>query len=138
MQYGGKNRPGVNHPVNKLKDYEQVTEETILTSLRGALNAYSVLQAHDGHWPGGYSGILFIMPLIIFALHVTGSLSIVLSPEHIREICRYIYNIQNEDGGWSTHILGPSSMFGSCLNYTTLRLLGEVLHDNDALHKGRA
>lgn len=65
MQYGGKNRPGVNHPVNKLKDYEQVTEETILTSLRGALNAYSVLQAHDGHWPGGYSGILFIMPLIV-------------------------------------------------------------------------
>lgn len=60
-----------------------------------------------------------------------------MSTEHIREICRYIYNIQNEDGGWSTHILGPSSMFGSCVNYTTLRLLGEGLDGNEALHKGR-
>ncbi|KAF0897589.1 hypothetical protein E2562_039537, partial [Oryza meyeriana var. granulata] len=42
-------------------------------------------------------------------------------------------------GGWSTHTLGPSTMFGSCVNYATLRLLGEVLEeDNDALSKGRA
>nr|ABG22450.1 Cycloartenol synthase, putative, expressed [Oryza sativa Japonica Group] len=45
----------------------------------------------------------------------------------------------NEDGGWSTHTLGPSSMFGSCVNYATLRLLGEVLDEhNDGLSKGRA
>ncbi|RCV32926.1 hypothetical protein SETIT_7G042200v2 [Setaria italica] len=30
----------------------------------------------------------------IFALHVTQSVNEVLSTEHIREICRYIYNIQ--------------------------------------------
>nr|CAB3448824.1 unnamed protein product [Digitaria exilis]CAB3448848.1 unnamed protein product [Digitaria exilis] len=45
----------------------------------------------------------------------------------------------NEDGGWGTLILGSSSMFGTCSNYITLRLLGEELNDKDgALAKGRA
>jgi len=30
----------------------------------------------------------------IFALYVTGSMNVVISPEHRREICRYIYNHQ--------------------------------------------
>lgn len=30
----------------------------------------------------------------IFALYITGSLDVVLSAEHRREICRYIYNHQ--------------------------------------------
>ncbi|RCV05534.1 hypothetical protein SETIT_1G091600v2 [Setaria italica] len=82
---------------------------------------------------------MFIMPALIFALHVTGSLNAVISPEHRCEICRYIYNHQNEDGGWGTLILGSSSMFGTCSNYITLRLLGEEPNDEDgALAKGRA
>ncbi|KAJ1260755.1 hypothetical protein BS78_10G256600 [Paspalum vaginatum] len=142
MQYAKLNGlPANNIPssVKLQKDAAEVTEEVLLTSLRRALNQYSALQAHDGHWPGDYSGILFIMPIFIFALHVTGSLDTVISPEHRREILRYIYNHQNEDGGWGTQVLGPSSMFGSCLNYATLRLLGEVPDgENDALGKGRA
>ncbi|KAF7087536.1 hypothetical protein CFC21_090718 [Triticum aestivum] len=138
MQYVKQNGPEAILPVTKLKNYGEVMEDIILDALRRVLITYSTLQAHDGHWPGGFSGILFIMPLMIFALYVTGSLHMVISPEHIREICRYIYNIQNEDGGWSTHILGPSSMFGSCVNYVTLRILGEELDGNEALYKGRA
>lgn len=47
--------------------------------------------------------------------------------------------MQNEDGGWGTLILGSSSMFGTCSNYITLRLLGEEPNDEDgALAKGRA
>ncbi|KXG29446.1 achilleol B synthase-like isoform X3 [Sorghum bicolor] len=82
---------------------------------------------------------MFIMPGLIFALYVTGSMNVVISPEHRREICRYIYNHQNKDGGWSTLILGSSTMFGTCSNYITLRLLGEEPYGNNgALAKGRA
>ena len=37
------------------------------------------------------------------------------------------YLLQNTDGGWGLHIEGQSTMFGSVLNYVTLRLLGEEL-----------
>ncbi|KAF8772147.1 hypothetical protein HU200_006145 [Digitaria exilis] len=126
-------------PLMRIKNCEEITEEILLTSLRQALHQHSTLQTHDGHWPGDYSGVLFILPMFIFSLYVTGSINTIISLEHRREMLRYIYNHQNKDGGWSTDVLGTSSMFGSCMNYAALRLLGEAAHDeNDALSKGRA
>ncbi|XP_008661273.1 achilleol B synthase isoform X2 [Zea mays] len=123
----------------KIEDGDEVTEERLRESLRRALGWMSALQAEDGHWPGDFSGIMYIMPFWIFALHITGSIDVVLSKEHRREICRHIYNHQNEDGGWGFNILDESAMFSTCLNYTALRLLGEVQQEeNDGLAKGRA
>ncbi|XP_044321558.1 achilleol B synthase isoform X2 [Triticum aestivum] len=139
MQYAKLNTPSMHIPTLKLENTIEVTEEIISASLTRALNQYSTLQAHDGHWPGDYSGILFIMPIFVFSLYVTGSLNTVLSFEHKHEICRYIYNQQNENGGWGKQVLGPSTMFGTCMNYVCLMLLGEKLNgDLDALVKGRS
>jgi hypothetical protein len=66
-----------------------------------------------------------LLLLQITVLYVTGSLDSTLSSEHRREICRYLHNRQNADGGWGLHAEGESSMLSTALNYTALRLLGE-------------
>lgn len=138
LQFAKENPLEINLPIIKPEDHEDVTEEIVLTSLRRAVSRYSTLQAHDGHWPGDYGGPMFLMPGLIIALSVTGALNTVLSREHQREIRRYLYNHQNEDGGWGLHIEGHSTMFGSVLTYVTLRLLGEGPDDgNGAMQKAR-
>ncbi|KAL5681495.1 hypothetical protein ACJX0J_007880, partial [Zea mays] len=122
----------------KIEEGDEVTEERLRESLKRAMDWMSALQAEDGHWPGDFSGIMYMMPFWIFALHITGTVDAVLSKEHRREICRHIYNHQNEDGGWGFNIIDESAMFSTCLNYTSLRLLGEVQQEeNDGLAKGR-
>lgn len=125
MQFARENPCNVHIPQVKLEDTEDVTEEVVATTLRRAIGFHSSIQAHDGHWPGDYGGPMFLMPGLVICLYVTGALNTVLSSEHRLEICRYLYNHQNEDGGWGLHIEGPSTMFGTALTYVTLRLLGE-------------
>ncbi|XWS52406.1 hypothetical protein CRYUN_Cryun11dG0067900 [Craigia yunnanensis] len=115
----------------KVEDTEVVTEEAITITLRRAISFYSSLQSHDGHWPAENAGPLFFLPPLVMALYVTGGLNAILSPEHQKEIIRYIYNHQNEDGGWGLHIEGHSTMFGTALSYITLRLLGEGTEDGE-------
>ncbi|KAK8498225.1 hypothetical protein V6N11_062102 [Hibiscus sabdariffa] len=123
----------------KVNDEQAVTEEAVTVTLRRAIGFYSSLQAHDGHWPAENAGPLFFLPPLVMALYVTGGLNAILSPEHQKEIIRYIYNHQNEDGGWGLHIEGHSTMFGTALSYITLRLLGEGPEDGEemAVARGR-
>ena len=93
-------------------------------SLTGALNFYSTLQSDDGHWPGDYGGPMFLMPGLIIAAYVTGCMDTALPPPHRAEMVRYLVNHQNEDGGYGLHIEGDSTMFGTCLSYVSMRLLG--------------
>ncbi|BBG92658.1 cycloartenol synthase 1 [Prunus dulcis] len=138
MQLSKENPGHAVLPQIKVKDTEDVTGETVTNTLRRAINFHSSLQAHDGHWPGDYGGPMFLLPGLVITLSITGALNAVLSDEHKKEICRYLYNHQNKDGGWGLHIEGPSTMFGSVLTYVTLRLLGEGAKDGQgAMESGR-
>uniref|UniRef100_A0A6N2KFM6 Terpene cyclase/mutase family member n=1 Tax=Salix viminalis TaxID=40686 RepID=A0A6N2KFM6_SALVM len=107
MQFEKENPVPEVLPQVKVKESEEVTEEAVTATVKRALNFYSSIQAHDGHWPGDYGGPMFLLPGL------------------------------NRDGGWGLHIEGPSTMFGSVLNYVTLRLLGEGPNDGDgAMDKG--
>ncbi|KAJ8471618.1 hypothetical protein OPV22_025961 [Ensete ventricosum] len=139
LQFSKENPLEMDFPIIKLQDYEDVTEEAVLTSLRRAISRISTLQAHDGHWPGDNGGPMFFLPILIITLYVTGALNTVLTPEHQKEIRRYVYNHQNKDGGWGLHIEGTSTMFGTALTYVMLRLLGGEGSDDGfgAMEKGR-
>ncbi|KAM0916428.1 hypothetical protein ACQ4PT_010185 [Festuca glaucescens] len=138
IQFANENPLKLNLPAIKLEENQDVTEEAVSTSLKRAISRFSTLQAHDGHWPGDYGGPMFLMPGLLITLYVTGALNTVLSSEHQKEIRRYLYNHQNEDGGWGLHIEGPSSMLGSALTYVSLRLLGEGPDSGDgSMKKGQ-
>ncbi|KAM4611175.1 lanosterol synthase-like, partial [Discoglossus pictus] len=106
------------------------------TAQDGANNGmsfYTALQAEDGHWAGDYGGPLFLLPGLIIACHVTRT----PLPEATRkEIVRYLLSVQLPDGGWGLHIEDKSTVFGTALSYTSLRLLG-VSQDDPNLTRAR-
>ncbi|KAG6627902.1 lupeol synthase-like [Carya illinoinensis] len=126
-------------PPVQVEETEVITKEAVITTLRRALTFYSSIQAHDGHWPAESAGPLFFLQPFVMALYITGALNAIFSPAHQKEIIRYLYNHQNEDGGWGFHIEGHSTMFGSALSYIALRILGEgPEHGEDkAMARGR-
>ncbi|KAJ7543127.1 hypothetical protein O6H91_09G026000 [Diphasiastrum complanatum] len=117
-------------PIVRVERYQDITEECVQNTLRRAVHFYGALQASEGQWPGDHCGPLFFMPGMVITLYVTGQLNSILSKAHCQEIRRYLYNHQNKDGGWGLHIEGQSIMFGTVLNYVTLRLIGEELNKN--------
>ncbi|XP_020221338.2 cycloartenol synthase [Cajanus cajan] len=122
----------------KIESEEDINEEIVGSILKRALRSYSALQADDGFWPGDYGGPLFLLSALVIGLSVTGVLNAVLTPQHQSEMRRYLFNHQNEDGGWGLHIEGPSTMFCTALNYVTLRLLGEDIDGGEgAMQKAR-
>ncbi|XP_072065504.1 lupeol synthase [Arachis hypogaea] len=110
-------------------DEEDVTAGVMITTMRRALTFYSSIQAHDGHWAGDFGGPLFLVQPLVMILYITGTLNVVLGAEHKKEIIRYLYNHQNEDGGWGQHLLSESGMFATALSYIALRVLGEDPED---------
>ncbi|KAH7515220.1 hypothetical protein FEM48_Zijuj10G0003900 [Ziziphus jujuba var. spinosa] len=112
-------------PAVKVEEGEEITYEKATTATRRAVHFYSALQASDGHWPAENAGPLFFLPPLVICLYVIGHLNSVLTREHRVEILRYIYNHQQEDGGWGFHIESPSCMFSTAMSYICMRLLGE-------------
>ena len=82
---------------------------------------------------------MFLLPGLIITWYVTET----PIPEPYKiEIKNYLYARQHpKDGGWGLHIEGESSVFGTAMNYTVLRLLGasaeepRVVKARGLLHK---
>ncbi|XP_039078069.1 lanosterol synthase isoform X2 [Hyaena hyaena] len=111
------------------------------TAREGALNGmtfYVGLQAEDGHWAGDYGGPLFLLPGLLITCHV---MQIRLPAGYKEEIERYLRSVQLPDGGWGLHVEGKSTMFGTVLNYVSLRILGvgpddpDLVRARNILHK---
>ena len=72
-----------------------------LESARNGYEYYKHLQAHDGHWPGEYSGPMFLTPGLVIGSYVTG---MSFTDEERLEMIRYLMNHANEDGGWGVYV----------------------------------
>ncbi|XP_010545605.1 PREDICTED: seco-amyrin synthase-like [Tarenaya hassleriana] len=107
-----------------VEDAEKITYEAAKTALRRGVLYFTALQADDGHWPAENSGSLFFEAPFVICLYITGHLDNIFSPEHRDEILRYMYNHQNEDGGWGLHVEGHSVMLCTVMNYICLRIFG--------------
>lgn len=113
--------------------------ETPLQACENGIEFYSKLQLEPGNWACEYGGPMFLLPGIVTALYVT---NMRLTKPEETEIIRYIFNMQNVgnknggDGGWGLHIEGDSTVFGTAMNYTTLRLLGIEASD-PRMHQAR-
>ncbi|KAM3701988.1 hypothetical protein ACB098_05G216000 [Castanea mollissima] len=112
-------------PPVKIEDGEEITYEKATITLRRAVHFYAALQSCDGHWPAENAGPLFFLPPFVLCFYITGHLNTVFPAEYKKEILRYIYNHQNEDGGWGFYIGGHSIMFCTILSYICMRILGE-------------
>lgn len=100
--------------------------KTPLDSARNALAYFEHTQLPSGQWACEYGGPLFLLPGMVVTWYVTNT----PVPEEMQlEISNYLWSQQNEDGGWGLHIEGQSTVFGTAMNYTVLRLLGNNSED---------
>ncbi|KAF7308670.1 Terpene cyclase/mutase family member [Mycena chlorophos] len=108
---------------------------TPLEAARNGYTFYKHLQSHDGHFPGEYGGPMFLIPGLVIGSYVSG---MDFTTQERFELIRYLMNRAHpEDGGWGIHIEGPSTVFGTGLNYAAIRLLG-MEADHPVCTKARA
>ncbi|KAH7839666.1 hypothetical protein Vadar_007066 [Vaccinium darrowii] len=126
-------------PPVRLGEQEEVNYETVTTALRKAVRLNCAIQSNDGHWPAENTGPHFFTPPLLISLYISGVIDTVLTAEHRKEMIRYLYNHQNDDGGWGFYVGGHSTMIGSALSYVALRLLGKGPYDgeNREMERGR-
>ncbi|KAF9526128.1 terpenoid cyclases/protein prenyltransferase alpha-alpha toroid [Crepidotus variabilis] len=106
-----------------------------LDAARNGYKFYKHLQSHDGHWAGEYGGPMFLLPGLVIGSYLTG---MPFKQEERLEMIRYLFNRAHpDDGGWGIHVEGHSTVFGTGLNYTALRILG-VDKDHPVCVRARA
>ncbi|OQE82027.1 hypothetical protein PENNAL_c0038G02910 [Penicillium nalgiovense] len=93
-----------------------------LESVSNCLTFFSKQQLPPGNWGCEYGGPMFLLPGVVIAWMVTDTH---IPPVYAAEIINYLVSHANPvDGGWGLHTEGDSTVFGTSLNYTVLRLLG--------------
>jgi lanosterol synthase len=97
-----------------------------MQAIQNGLEFFSKLQLPPGNWACEYGGPLFLLPGLVVTWYVTESQ---IPESHRIEIINYLFARQSEEGGWGLHIEGESSVFGTAMNYTTLRILGISAED---------
>ncbi|KAL4925989.1 terpene cyclase/mutase family protein [Aspergillus undulatus] len=100
---------------------------TPLDSVRNGFTFFSTLQLPPGHWGCEYGGPMFVLPGIIIAWVVTNT---PIPSAYRTEIRNYLLARALPNGGWGLHVEGESTVFGTTLNYTALRLLGVDAEDS--------
>ncbi|KAK4445741.1 terpenoid cyclases/protein prenyltransferase alpha-alpha toroid [Podospora aff. communis PSN243] len=106
-----------------------------LDAVKNGLTFFEKLQLPSGHWGCEYGGPMFLLPGVVIAWYVTKT---PIPWYYATEIKNYLFaRAHPEDGGWGLHIEGESSVFGTVLNYTVLRLVG-VEADHPKMVKARA
>ncbi|KAI1340757.1 terpenoid cyclases/protein prenyltransferase alpha-alpha toroid [Xylariaceae sp. FL0016] len=96
--------------------------ETPLDSVRNGLAFFEKLQLPSGAWGCEYGGPMFLLPGVVITWYATKT----PIPWYVAtEIKNYLFARANpDDGGWGLHIEGESTVFGTSLNYTILRIVG--------------
>ncbi len=116
----------------RIPQTENPENQKVIDALVKGIHYFSNLQTDEGHWPGDYGGPMFLLPGLVIASYITDT----PLPEPHREMMKiYLHNHQNEDGGWGMHIEGNSTMFGTVMQYVSLRILGE---EKEATHLVKA
>lgn len=101
---------------------------TPLDAAENALSFFEPLQLPSGQWACEYGGPMFLLPGLVITWYVTNT---PIPSEFRIEIANYLFARQNkEDYGWGLHIEGKSSVFGTAMNYTVLRLVGVEADDS--------
>ncbi len=113
---------------------ETPEQQKVADALIKGMNYYGCLQSDDGHWPGDYGGPLFLLPGLLIAAYISDT---PFPKAHRDMMTLYLFNHQNKDAGWGMHIEGESTMFGTVMQYVSLRILG-VAKDHEQLVRARA
>ncbi|KAF8310084.1 terpene synthase [Clavulina sp. PMI_390] len=93
-----------------------------MDAARKGYEFYKQIQCEDGHWAGEYGGPMFLLPGLVIGSYV--SEMEFTEPQRL-EMIRYLFNRAHpDDGGWGLHTESVSTVFGTGLNYTALRILG--------------
>ncbi|PQE08309.1 lanosterol synthase protein [Rutstroemia sp. NJR-2017a BVV2] len=108
--------------------------QTPLESVNNCLEFFQHLQLPPGNWGCEYGGPMFLLPGFVIAWVVTET----PIPDYVAtELKNYLFaRAHPEDGGWGLHIEGESTVFGTAMNYTALRLIG-VSEEDERMIKAR-